>query len=260
MFAKKVKKVVDKMAETKVVNYAITSKAVYNVNSLNFQSSIVSLSSGTSPAPFAISQGNGQGNRVGNKITTVKAMLRGDVRINTYWNGTTNYNPVPGYVTMWIVKLRPFLDDDITTLKTVIDGSFFQSGNGAVAMSGQLHDLYRQVNTQQIQVLKRRTWKVGCGSFPGGGASGTGDQSNQYWNNNDYKLSHLFRQDITKAFPKTMLFQDSNDNNVNRHTYLFFTFLRVDNGIPTTNAGGSNYTGPVPAYVEFEIDYMFKDL
>lgn len=260
MFAKKVKRVVNKMSETKVVNNASVSRPIYNVlNSSQFQGSIIPLGPGSaSPALFTISQGTGQGNRVGNKIQTVKMMLRGNVRLNTYFNNTTNYNPIPGYVTMWIVKLKPFLNDDVTTLKAVIDGSFFQSGSGGVGMSGQTSDLYRQVNSQQIQLIKRRVWKVGTSSFPGGGASGTGDQSNQYWNNNDFSLTRIFKQDITKAVPKVMAFNDANDNYVNRHSYLFFTFIRMDGAIPQTSLGA--YSGVIPAYVDMEVDYMFKDV
>lgn len=258
-FAGKVRAVIGRMAETKVANYAIQNKNIINVNSSAFQGTIVVLGSGSGGQyPMEISQGTGQANRIGNKITTQRLMIRGDVRLNTYFNNTTNYNPVPGYVTMWVVKLKPFLDDDVTTLKTVIDGSFFQAGNGAVGMTGQLQDLYRMPNAQQITVLKRRVWKIGTSSMPGGGASGSGDQSNQYWNNNDFRLSHLFKQDLTKCVPKILNFQDTNNNNVDRKSYLFFSFIRVDGAIPQTNLGA--YSGAVPAYLDYEIDYTFKDL
>lgn len=260
VFARKVKTVVNKMAETKVVNTVYTSKAVYNVlNSANFQGSILIVGPGaSSPSMFQIAQGVGQGGRIGNKITTVKCMVRGDVRINTYTTNTNNYNPVPGYVTLWIVKLKPFLDDDVATLKAVIDGSFFQSGSGSVAMSGTLADLYRQVNTQQITVLKRRTWKIGTSYVPGGAGGTNGDLSNQYWANNDFKQTSMFRMDITKCLPKTLLFNDTNDNFVNRHSYMFFTFVRTDNAIPSSSTGV--YSGIVPAYCDIEIDYMYKDM
>jgi len=248
------------MSETKVVNAAQTSKAVVNVlNTAQFQSSIIPLGPGSGvPSMFQISQGTGQGARVGNKITTVKCMLRGDVRFNTYYTTTANYNPVPGYVTLWIVKLKPFLNDDVSTLKAVIDGSFFQSGNGGVAMSGALADLYRQVNTQQITLLKRKTWKIGTSYVPGGGATGTGDQSNQYWANNDFKQTAMFRVDLTKFLPKVISFNDGNDNFVNRHAYMFFTFVRVDNQIPQSSAGV--YSGVTPAFCDIEVDYMYKDM
>lgn len=260
MFAKKVKTVVNKLSETKVVNNASLSRPIYNTNnSANFQGSIIPLGPGSgAPNLFTISQGTGQGNRIGNKIQTVKMMIRGNVRLNTYATNTTNYNPVPGYITMWIVKLKPFLNDDVTTLKAVIDGSFFQSGSGGIGMSGQTTDLYRQVNTQQIQVIKRRVWKVGTSYVPGSSGGTSGDLSNQLWANNDFSLVRIFKQDITKAVPKVMLFNDANDNYVNRHSYLFFTFIRMDGAIPQTNVGV--YSGVIPAYVDMEVDYMFKDV
>lgn len=258
-FAGKVRAVIGRMSETKVANYAIQNKSIINVNSSAFQGTIVVLGSGSGGQyPMEISQGTGQANRIGNKITTQKLMLRGDVRLNTYFNATTNYNPVPGYVTMWVVKLKPFLDDDVTTLKTVIDGSFFQAGNGAVGMTGQLQDLYRMPNAQQITVLKRRMWKIGTSYITAATGNTNADLSSQQWSNNEFRLTSVFRQDLTKCIPKVLNFQDTNNNNVDRKSYLFFSFIRVDGGIPQTNLGA--YTGAVPAYIDYEIDYTFKDL
>lgn len=256
-FAYRVKQVLNRSLETKVVNYSVQSKPIYNINASNFQGSIVPLAPGAAaPYPFQVSQGVGQGQRVGDKISTQKLMLRGNVRLNTYATSTGNYNIVPGYVCMWVVKLKPFLNDDVSTLMAVINSSFFQSGNGSVAMSGQVQDLYRMPNAQQITVLKRRVWKVGTSSVPQGGGS-TGDGTNQFYNNNDFSLVRMFKQDLTSALPSVVHFNDTNDNNVDRHAYLFYTFIRFDGAIPQSSTGV--YSGIIPAYVDYELDYTFKD-
>lgn len=250
------------MSETKVVNNATINKAVLNWdNDPAFQNSIITLGSGSSSSYlFSIGQGVGQGSRVGNKISTQKMMIRGSIRFNTQANTSTNYNPIPGYVTMWIVKLKPFLNDDIASLQSVIDGSFFQSGNGSVGMTGGLADMYRLVNSDQITVLKRRMWKLGVSAVINfsGSSGGGGDTVNQNWGNNDFKLTHFFKQDLSKCVPKTMTFNDSNNNFLERRSYLFFSFIRMNDTIPVNTLGFAQ--GIVPAYVDFEVDYMYKDV
>ena len=262
VFSKKVKSVINRMSETKVVNNATINKAVLNWdNDPAFQNSIITLGSGSSSSYlFSIGQGVGQGSRVGNKISTQKMMIRGSIRFNTQANTSTNYNPIPGYVTMWIVKLKPFLNDDIASLQSVIDGSFFQSGNGSVGMTGGLADMYRLVNSDQITVLKRRMWKLGVSAVINfsGSSGGGGDTVNQNWGNNDFKLTHFFKQDLSKCVPKTMTFNDSNNNFLERRSYLFFSFIRMNDTIPVNTLGFAQ--GIVPAYVDFEVDYMYKDV
>lgn len=259
-FAKAVKSVVARQTETKVVNNSTVQRAIYNVNASQFTSSIIPLGPGSgTPYLFQVSQGTKQGERIADCIATKRLLIKGDYRINTYFNANTNYNPVPGYVTMWVVKLKPFLNDDVSTLKAVIDGSFYQSGNGSVGMTGTLPDLYRQPNNQQITVIYKKTYKVGTSQVIASSAvSGGSDPSNQYWSNNDFPMQKFFSQDLTKAMPKKLAFNDANDNYVNRHSYLFWTFVRIDNQIPSTSLGA--YSGVIPAYVDFECDFTYTDM
>lgn len=266
MFARKVKNVVSRMAESKVVNYDALTRAVVSTASVDMDTSIKNLIPDDQLAGrtmITVGQDVDQGDRVGNKIRPVSAILRGCVRINTLYEQTTNYNPCPVRVTMWICKLQKTLQDDVTTFMGVVRNSFFQSGSVSVGFTGQLFDLTKSVNRDQIILVKRRSWLLGASEVVSAFAVNNANNATQRFMNNDASMSKMFKINLTKHYPKMIRFNDGTDIASNcRKMYLMFTAHRVDGNIPTSGPTGvppNSVNGPVPAYVDLGFEMKYKD-
>lgn len=275
VFAKRVKAVVNRMAETKMSSwrsshvYGVPDPAVYiagmpvvSTASADHDKYIVELVPGdgtTTHSTLVIGQGDGQGTRTGNEITTVKATLSGVVRFNTSYNTLTGYKMCPIYVTMWIVTLQKHLNDTLQSLETTIQNSFFQDGDSSFGFEGTMNDLVKKPNSSVVRVLKKRTFKLGTTEVYSATGSAQGDNGNQRWVNNDFGLAKMFRIDLTKIIPKKFKFNDIIDIQLNnRRRWLFFSVARADGRAPLTD--GNSTTGPIPAYVHLNFDYCYKDM
>lgn len=263
-FARRVKQVLDKNSETKVVNFFQTGRPLYNVQSVSWDQHVLYLTPhvGSANTAYTISQGQGQGSRIGNELMLKRCYVTGVVRANSAYDATINYNPCPLRVTMWIVSINKHLSDTISQLESIIDpttGSFFQQGGASTGFQGDTADLTKQPNTDQIRVYKKRTFMLGMGNYnSGAGVNVANNLQNQY-NNNDAAFSQMFRVDVTKFLPKSYKFNDGSDNPTNiRKRYLMFTCQRVDGTISTTSTG--QVTGPVPAFVDIGINFEYKDI
>lgn len=264
LFNQKVKKVLFRNSETKVVNGGREGFDLFNVKSLSWNTSVINLlpaATGSTGALYTIGQGELQGNRIGNKISTVSCVLKGCVRVHTDYNETVNYNPAPLYVQLWIVKIKPHLNDDIGALQTIVSNTFFQNGSVSIPMSGKLLDNLNMVNTSQITVLKRRVFKIGYSEVASSFGTNLPNNGNQRYMNNDFSQSRMFKIDLTKIVPKTLTFNDGTDTPSNtRKIWMFCNCLRADNQLPVTGGADPSTTGPIPAELEFSVDYNFKDM
>lgn len=264
-FAKRVKAVLDKNSETKVVNFFQQSRPLYNIQSTTWVNSVLILtpeSSGGANTCYTIPQGQGQGNRIGNEIRLKKCYLTGVVRCNQTFDTTINYNPCPLRVTMWIVSINKHLADSVSNLDILVDpttGSFFQQGSSSTGFQGDTADLTKMVNTDVVRVHKKRTFMLGMGNYVSGFAINNGANVAQQFNNNDASYSQMFRVDITKMLPTSYRFNDGSDTPTNvRKRYLMFTCQRVDGGLSTTSTG--SVTGPVPAFIDIGVNFEYKDI
>ncbi|MEO5351306.1 MAG: hypothetical protein H7836_16940 [Magnetococcus sp. YQC-3] len=264
-FARRVKQVINRTAETKVVNYFQTGRSLTNNNSVDWPNSILILTpeaAGGTATCYTISQGNGQGQRTANEITLSRAWICGVVRANASFDLTTNYNAAPLRVTFWIVSINKHLTDSVTQLDNICDsatGSFFQRGNTAAGLSGYTMDLCQQPNTDVVRVHAKRTFKVGMGNYVSSFAINSANNIAQQYNNNDSPYSQMFKIDITKYLPKLYKFNDTNDTPLNvRKRYLMWQVTRVDGGLPQTSTG--SLTGPVPAFLDIGVNFEYKDI
>jgi len=254
-----VKKLMEKNAEAKVADYYFSNKELYPTPSASFANQILILTGdSTSNSTYQIQQNSYQGGRIGNKVTTKKCVLKGSVCINSSWDATTNDNPQPLFVTMWIVKLKPHLTDEVSTLDTVVNNSFFQSGSNSVGFAGTMVDMCKTVNAQHITLLKKRVFQLGMAQYMSGTGVSSGNNRNQQYANNDSSQTKLFNMDITKLIPKTQSFNDGTNNSVDRRVYLFFSMCRVDGGAITTSLGA--VTGPIPVYGNIGVEYQYTDM
>lgn len=255
IFNKRVLRAVSRTAETKVVNWRVPTVNVNPPTQGSFANTVYVISPsnatyGGIPA-VAINQGTGQGERVGNKISPVSFMFKGVVRPYTAYDAAVNANPGPMYVVLWVVSLQKHLTDDLPTLESVIDNSFYQTGNTSTGITGQLIDLTQSVNTQHITVHKRKVMKIGYGNYISAFAVNSANNVAQQFNNNDFSLSRMFAMRL--KMQKTLMFNDATANPVNMRRWWFFAVpYRVD--------GNVFANGSTPLVLDFSVDMKFKDL
>lgn len=260
-FARAVTSVINRKAESKVVNYFVEDKPLYNVLSADWDTSVLNLlpqTSGTSVTCYTVSQGELDGQRIGCQIMPVSLKVSGVIRCNPAYDATVNYNPAPLRVTMWLVKLRKHLTDSVSDLETIVQNTFFENGSTSIGMVGTNLDIIREVNNSQIDVLFKRTFKVGMGNYVSAFAVNSPNNINNQYNNNDFNMSTMFKINLSKYLPKKLVFNDGTDTPTSaRKMWCMFTVQRADSNIPLTSAGST--TGPIPAFVDFSAQFEYKD-
>lgn len=127
---------------------------------------LANMSAATSATPFfqidvsnpPIAQGSTSSTRVGNQIRVVKANLNMCFNMTPY-NATTNPNPSPIYIKMWLVSYR--LENQLTSLSLSICNTFFKTNNGNIAPQGNLLDMEFEVDEELFKVHASRTICLG---------------------------------------------------------------------------------------------------
>lgn len=260
-FRRRVMRVLNRSAETKTTQFDLVQQNIYPITSVDFDVSVTVISPSNELKGvnqlLLIEQGTGQGNRVGNKISTVSASIKGVIRPQLNFETTINYNPCPMYVVIWVVSLAKHLTDSTATLEGVCSNSFFQDGSVSSGFQGTLIDLTRTVNRQHVTVHAKRVHKLGYAEYPSSFAAGSPNNIAQRFMNNDFPLSKMFS--IKLRFQRNVIFNDNTANPSNmRRWYFFMVPYRIDGGAWTTNVG--NLNGPVPLICDFAVDYKFKDI
>lgn len=261
IFAKRIKSVVNTMSETKMVNVNTNNAWVTAWNSNTFSNlNIRTLCPSTlaTNGTYFVGQGIGQGQREGNKITTRKLEFSGVVHINTAYDGTTNYNMCPIYLVFYFFKLKPGLDDTAANVLSVMQNSFFQTGSTSQGFTGTLVDLVRPVNSNQVTLLKKRVFKVGTQYVYSAFAAASANNANQQYSDGTVGISRMFKMDLTKIVPKIFQFNDAANTCTQRNLWMAWVPFRVDGNLIKNNADNQNAT--IPAFVDYQIQYSFKDL
>jgi len=236
-----VKKVIDDNVETKCIQYYnYLRNLVTPIDSATFPTSNI-FPLGIDPGSLSIPQGSGQGNRVGNSVTTRKLMFKGTFSCKTY-DAILNNPPMPVQIKMWI-----FYDK-----RTPIDlpnplSNFFQNGNTSKGFQSNLVDLWSPVNTDVYSVLATKTYKLGFASYTGSGPSATF----QYYSNNDFNLNQNFSIDLTKHYLKTVRFNDATTVPTTRGLFCMITYC---------NANGSvSIFGTTAVQLQYMLEYQYDD-
>jgi len=192
---------------------------------------------------WSIGQGVGAGSRIGNDIKVRKVMLNYVLRPLPY-DAITNPFPQPQEVMLMLgyVKNTP----SFAPIAGDING-LFQSGNTTTGPIGTLRDIVAVVNTDYWVIKKKWTHKLGYANYGGTGTL----PAQQSFANNDFKLNHVRRMDITKFIPKTVNFNDTNVT-VNTRS-LFF----MQEAVPCN--GSAFAAGQLTANIEFWIDFHYED-
>lgn len=191
---------------------------------------------------LTIAQGTGQGDRVGDRIRTVKAVLRYTIYPNAY-HATINPVPTPQNVRIWF-----FGQKSSNTLLATNPPNFAQTGDSSTTLTGTILDLNRVVNRDVYTYYGHRTHKLGYSINQASGAA----TSNAQFANNDYKLNIQGYVDLTKWFPKLIKYNDTDQNPNSKLIMMLVESVNADGSAQTT-------VGVTPANINYQITYTFSD-
>lgn len=197
---------------------------------------------------YTITQGTGQGQRIGNSIKLKKVWFR-FVMYPQQYNAVSNPTPQPQDVRLVIFSMKPAVATGVVSKEnawTVLTNTFFANGNASNGMLGNLYDMVSYPNTDVVTVYFDKVMKLGMATVQGN----TGGSATNYFPNNDYLLNQQVKIDITKFLPSKIVFNDNNDSTTRQ---VFAAFLPVN----------SDGTGPVstrnPASYFWGIDLQYID-
>lgn len=198
---------------------------------------------GLGPSSIILSQGTGQGQRIGNVVTTKKLTFKGTI-VPLGYDAVFNAQPLPVCVKMWL-----FYDKTLPTTLPNPDSTadFFQDGSGVATFHRDLTDLWSPINTDRYRILTTRMFKVGYAGYTGTGA--LPQQGN--FNNNDYKLSANFSMNLTKYYPKRVKYIDGSTLPSTRGLFAMFE--------PIWANGTQTPVGQRTCNLQYMLDYQFED-
>lgn len=157
---------------------------------------------------WTISQGVGQGNRIGDKIRPVKWILRGYIHNNSA-------TAVPAVVKMFVFKQKLTYESPTgAAYSGPVD--FFQYGSTSIGPANNYQDLLREVNKDKYQVYTTRSFKIA----PAGSAGNT---------NNDFNTVGKFTINLTKYQKHTLTYNDAVVNTP-QNSGLFVCFALAEYG------------------------------
>jgi len=241
-----IKQTVNSMAETKKQTYAVTS---YPYSLQPTTTSLVNNETQLTPhsSYMVIPQGDGQGQRSGNKIAVHKAMYKYVITPEPV-GAVPESQAYPVMVKLFFLryKVQP---TETPPSNSVVGGSaiIFNSGNTSRGMRGQLFDLLDEVNTDAFTLLGTRTHKVGPAISDASGNLGVF----QNFANNDYKLNIIGKIDITKWFPKHFIFNDTDNTANNSGLTVLYQWIQAGGQIANV--------AKQPIRVDGMIDLYYKD-
>lgn len=245
--------------EVKTEQFRRQAYAVPPVSSNDFQSGIKPVNPGIDDLnQIVISQGVGQGSRIGNRIEVKGAYLNLQIQQSNLYDTTLNYNPVPLYVTAWIVSLKEGHTDNPDNLYAVIVNSFFEAGNESTGFTGRLVDLTMVPNKNLVTVHNKRTFKLGFAQYVSAFGVNAAPNGSQQWANNDFGLTKLIRMRL--KFKRIMRFNDGSNRPNMRNQYLFFTTARLDNELSQTGGAVPSLNGPKPITVNYNVTINYTDI
>lgn len=236
-----VKKTINRAAEKKQTDYEPGVNSMFNATNASYTIHPLTPYTGQ----MVIAQGTGQGQRIGNKIRVNKALLRLVMYPRTY-NATTNNAPIPQNIIVFIFGMKPNLDT-FSDANSIILNSFFQNGNGSYGITSSILDQVSQVNSDQVTLFYKKSYKLGVAAYTGSG----NQAAQQFYNNNDYKYSIVKTLDITKHYPKILAYNDTDTVATSRGVYMAVVPYNADGSIPIASQIMANY--------EFQLTMTYTD-
>lgn len=230
-------------SENKVVNWSYNAE-LFNFNATGSQWYTYNFHQ-LSPnvTNLVISQGVGQGQRIGNNIKTVKAILKFAICPNPY-NATSNPTVVPTNIRIIIfssknhpVQIPPF---------SQFQNHLFQAGNSSNGPLNNLMDQLNELNRDIFTIHYDKMIKVG------NAWNSLVQATPQGFNNNDYKLNVMRKINITKYLPKVYQYNDTTNNPTSgRSVYVMFIQSNAE-GTPQNSIALQNK-------IFMDVDYHYEE-
>lgn len=238
-----VKKYVKRAIHANVENKRALYNASFSVGNIGNSSTLYARPLTPAAGFLTINSGTGQGDKIGNRCKTMKAMLRYTLFPLGY-DAVSNPLPIPQEVLIIIgyAKQTP------CTIPTGVQvGSLFQNGSASSPPQGDLGDLIQPYNHDVWTIKKVIRHKIGNGAVEGTGAN----FGNQFYNNNDFKLNAYRSINITDIYPKNLIFNDGGNNLQNAGLFIMIESINA-NG---TVAGALNTS----VFFDWALDLEFED-
>lgn len=243
-----VKREIARNAENKSSQYYNFSAPMASIPTTSFDSENVYPLGPFGSDSNSILQGVSQGQRIGNRIKTKKLMFRGNFVVAPY-DAADNTAPQPVNLKMWIFydKRSP---TSVPTPKAA--ANFFQNGGTSRGFANDLTDMWAPVNTDVYRVLATRQFKLGNSTYEGNPGGSSAQPGQQFYANNDYKYNASFSIDLTKHYPKDVVFNDNTSSPSTRGLFFMVAYVA---------ASGQLLQGSPRFHVDMQYmqDYHYED-
>jgi len=234
----------DKAGITKLIKSSIErriEKKVFTDYATNF--AIVTAASSTPTyrtlLPL-ISQGAAKSQRIGNEIHVKKAIL--NVAVNLLPSGSSNTNPMPCYVKIWIVKYK--IENSTNLNSTTAASNWFETNNSSTPLQGSMLDILLELDPDLWEVVAERMVKLGASSYFSGGLT----TFPGYLDNSP--MSKTFSIDVTKGFPKTIKYNDNASTTpTNCNLYVVWQAIAAS-GVSSGGQSMAEY------HIGYHVDYI----
>jgi len=177
---------------------------------------------------WAVSQGTGAANRIGNSITPKSWIFKGFIN-------SVNNSTEPLVIKMFIFKYKNGYNGPSGTTSST---DFYQNGNGTVGGVGNYLDVLNNVNTDTYQIYHTRSFKVGPSIL------GTGNP------NNDFSMALPFKINVLKYQKHAIKYNDAVTTPTNSGLYVCFACAPAD---------GTSFGSGASAYLNYVVDASFED-
>lgn len=237
---KMIKKEIARTVENKTLQAYNVGQPIRSVIHASFPSQIIQVSPGSALLP--VSQGVGQGNRIGNTINLKKLWIKGTMVPQGY-SASVATVPYPAQITIYVFSDK--LSEPNAILPTPTD--FFQAGNGTRGFANDLVDCWADVNHDRYQVFYKKTFKLGFANYNGTAAL----PDPQFFSNNDFKLNQNFSINLLPGAIKKVKYNDASTDPNCRSLYLMWVPSRAD--------GGGYSSSETAAGVQWTLDMVYED-
>lgn len=252
-----------RLIEKKTVTHGAVVQ-VRPIDDVNFPANVIPLTA--TNGFLVINQGVTNGQRIGNRISVKKYMLRMVFTLNDRDPNPTAPSDIlgPVFVRLWFFRLKPKLIQSVASAADIASNNWFQFGAGAsLGIQGNVSDLIQPINKEYVSLITTRTYKLGrmttvWGNVPAPANNNAVFQYN--WANNDSKLTARCRINLTRMLPRDWTFEDGQPTNATqqeRPVYMMVTLHPQDGREYDTNG----YTGdPLPVNMWYRLDLDYTDM
>lgn len=212
-----VKAVVNKNIEDKMVqNQSLIEKA--NIPGAGLTSAGLGV---LSPVSILLSQGTNESARIGNKVTVKKLLLRYSIYAlpSTEAAGVNPFRGLPFMVRVVVYRHRYNMGD--SSPDALID-----NGSTNTFLNGDVDTYFRPYNKDEYSIVYSKTHKLQPIRHLGTTAYAEVNQ--------DTKATSFIIRNISLKAPKTLIFNDNNNQPTNYNYYIGFSVCNVD-GSAITN-------------------------